>query len=139
MSGTSTLNFSGTDTVTIQDLTGSGLHLNSASPYLLVEAGSDLDYTGLVTASSLLPGATLSLDMNGYVVGVGTSTTSYTPLNINQTDANGNALTGNNAYPDLVLYLNNGQLDVVPEPGTWALMVGGLALLIVIQRRRKMD
>jgi hypothetical protein len=35
-----------------------------------------------------------------------------------------------------VLYLENGNLEVVPEPGTWALMIGGLALLIIIQRRR---
>ncbi len=136
LAGSSTLNFTGSDSVTIQDLTGGALHLNLASPYLLVEASSNGAYTGLVTDSSLLPGGTLSLNGNGYVVGVGTSTTNYTPLVINQTDANGNPLTGNNAYPSLVLYLDNGQLDVVPEPGTWALMIGGLALLIVIQRRR---
>jgi hypothetical protein len=26
---------------------------------------------------------------------------------------------------------------VVPEPGTWALMLGGLALLVVVQRARR--
>jgi hypothetical protein len=34
------------------------------------------------------------------------------------------------------LYLYNGDLEVVPEPGTWALMLGGFALLVFIQRRR---
>jgi hypothetical protein len=35
-----------------------------------------------------------------------------------------------------VLYLENVYLEVVPEPGTWALMIAGLALLVIIQRRR---
>ncbi len=146
LSGTSTLNFTGSDSVTIQDLTGGAqsatpLTLNLAAPYLLVEssATNNSAFTGLITESSQLPGATLSLDGNGFVVGVYNGSgaySNYTPLIINQTDVNGNALTGANAYAGLTLYLNNGQLDVVPEPGTWALMIGGLALLIVIQRRK---
>jgi autotransporter-associated beta strand protein len=46
-------------------------------------------------------------------------------------------------YADSYLFLvNNGsnvddiEVEVVPEPGTWAMMLGGLALLVVIQRRR---
>ena len=40
------------------------------------------------------------------------------------------------------LYLNTGsgfddiEVDVVPEPGTWAMMLGGLAVLLFWQRRR---
>jgi hypothetical protein len=52
-----------------------------------------------------------------------------TPLN----NYNGQNLS----YLTPELYLYNGDLEVVPEPGTWALMLGGLALLIVIQRRRR--
>ncbi len=47
------------------------------------------------------------------------------------------------AYADssLFLYQSNGvddiEVEVVPEPGTWAMLVGGLAVLVVWQRRRK--
>jgi hypothetical protein len=30
-------------------------------------------------------------------------------------------------------------VEVVPEPGTWAMLLGGLALLVFIQRRRKIS
>ena len=33
-------------------------------------------------------------------------------------------------------HLYNGQLEVVPEPSTWAMLLGGLALLFVFKRRR---
>ncbi len=41
-------------------------------------------------------------------------------------------------YNGSFLYVNGNQIDVevVPEPGTWALMLGGLTLLIFWQRRR---
>ena len=46
---------------------------------------------------------------------------------------------GNGSY--LVLYQSSGVDDidvvVVPEPGTWAMMLGGLAVLIVWQRRKR--
>ncbi len=47
---------------------------------------------------------------------------------------------GNGSY--LFLYQNSTtgvddiEVEVVPEPGTWALMLGGLAFLIVWQRRK---
>jgi len=31
----------------------------------------------------------------------------------------------------------NIDVEVVPEPGTWALMLGGLVLLVVCQRLRR--
>ena len=46
---------------------------------------------------------------------------------------------GNGSY--LVLYQASGVDDidvvVVPEPGTWAMMLGGLAVLVFWQRRKR--
>jgi hypothetical protein len=41
-------------------------------------------------------------------------------------------------YDGSYLYVNGDDIDVmvVPEPSTWAMMIGGLALLILVQRRR---
>jgi hypothetical protein len=47
---------------------------------------------------------------------------------------------GNGSY--LFLYQNSTtgaddiEVEVVPEPGTWALMLGGLAMLVAWQRRK---
>jgi hypothetical protein len=35
------------------------------------------------------------------------------------------------------LYLYNGDLEVVPEPSTWAMMLSGVALLLFWQRARR--
>jgi len=120
------------------DLTsGATLSLREGLPYLLISAGADSDYTGLVTS---LNGTLndLQLDGNGYVIGVGTIT-DYTAITINQFGPDGVTplVADSTIYPDAQLYLLNGDLEVVPEPGTWALMLGGLALLVVIQRRRR--
>ncbi len=130
------INFSGIDAVNLVDLTNGGLTLRLGTPYLLISAGSDSDYVGLVTELNGVLGYG-----NGFVVGVGTDTLGgYTPITINQfgsdgtTPLNPNSPTG--VYPVAQLYLYNGDLEVVPEPGTWALMLGGLAALILIQRRR---
>ncbi len=43
-------------------------------------------------------------------------------------------------YGRSFIYLTTGgniDVEVVPEPGTWALMLGGLALLVVLQRVRR--
>ncbi len=48
---------------------------------------------------------------------------------------------GNGSY--LFLYQNsttgqdNIEVEVVPEPGTWAMILGGLGMLLFWQRRRK--
>ena len=49
---------------------------------------------------------------------------------------NGTATTD---YNGVRLYLDNGDLLVVPEPKTWAMLLGGLALLVVYQRRRRQN
>ncbi len=126
------VNFTGANSVTFQDLTNGSLALTLNTPYLLIQTGAldNSDITGLVTSLN----GVLSLDGNGYVVGVGTSTTNYTPISITQLGSNGDPL--GNPYYDTSLYLFNGDLELVPEPGTWALMLGSLALLVIIQRRR---
>jgi len=57
-------------------------------------------------------------------------------FNLYATDINGTMINSSSNLEGLQLYLYNGDLEVVPEPGTWALMLGGLALLVVIQRRK---
>src|ERR1019366_6406457 len=105
--------------------------------------------TGLITESGSGPSLTYSIDGTGYVVGVLVAGSGYTggsvaptslqvtTIAINQYGPDGvTPLSGANVYAAPVLYLEGGDLEVVPEPGTWALMLGGLALLIMIQRRR---
>jgi hypothetical protein len=90
----------------------------------------------------------------------GSSTGQYTGLTLGATTTVGGVtetiITGNNlqlafgnsldqsyygANSYLVLYQSSGVDDidvvVVPEPGTWAMMLGGLALLIFVQRLRR--
>jgi fibronectin-binding autotransporter adhesin len=137
------LSFAAGDTITLTDLTsnlaggfGAGsttLQLVLKEPYLLIQAESTAGqhlltdnnlYSGLMTSGGVVGGVL----QNGYVT---------TPLTIGGTvPAGENALVGFNADR---LYLYNGQLEVVPEPGTWALMLGGLTLLVFVQRRRKND
>jgi len=144
LSGSSTLNFAGTDSVSVVDLTNGSLTLRQGTPYLLVSAASDSDYSGLVTSIDG-KASDATLDGDGYVLGVYTGSgaygSNYTVIVINQYGPDGvTPLSGSNVYAAPVLYLDAGNLEVVPEPGTWALMLGGLALLVVIQRRKnKMD
>jgi fibronectin-binding autotransporter adhesin len=145
---TSTVNFTGSDSISLVDLSNGTLTLRTGAPYLLIQAGStpgllsdDSLYSGLVTQNG---SGALSMDGNGYVLGVYNGSgalTNYTALTINQYGADGvTPLTASQTYAAPALYLNNGDLEMVPEPGTWALMLGGLALLVVIQRRRnKLD
>jgi len=151
---TGEISFTGIDTVNLVDLTTAGvsagtLALRTSTPYLLIQAGSDSDYAGLITVNFTGPTPVYSIDGNGYVVGVLTSSyaggntapvlgTDYTAITINQYGSDGVAtLTpGTTGYYDPKLYLNAGDLEVVPEPSTWALTIGGLAMLVFIQRRK---
>jgi autotransporter-associated beta strand protein len=149
------ISFTGTNTaVNLVDLTPSAtLTLREGVPFVLIQAqtggvsvGDDAYYSGLVTSAN----GTLNdlmMDGNGYVIGVleapGDSLTQGTmdnisAITINQFGPDGvTALVADSTvYPDARLYLYDGDLEVVPEPGTWALMIGGLAVLVFIQRRR---
>jgi fibronectin-binding autotransporter adhesin len=113
------LAFAAGDSITVNDLTGvNNLQLSIGTPYLLIQAGSGLAadnslYSGLVTSGGVIDGVV----QNGWV------------LNLT---LNGSATTSGPTG----LYLFNGELEVVPEPGTWALMLGGLVFLVLLQRRR---
>ena len=128
------------DTINLVDLTAGApagtvtLTLRYQNPYLLIQTalGTNSDFMNLWTTGGE--------GQNGYVLGVSDGTlTGFTPFTIAMQDINGTNLITSTNYEGLRLYLNNGDLEVVPEPGTWALMVGGLALLVVCQRRRNQD
>ncbi len=158
LAGSAQLNFAlnSIETVALTDLTTGSLSLRQGTPYLLVQAGSNSAYTNLITASGFGANTVYSIDGNGYVVGVLTSAglaneslftgvgnasgltgADYNAISITQYGPDGvTPLTGSNIYVAPALYLNNGDLEVVPEPGTWALMLGGLALLFFIQRSK---
>jgi hypothetical protein len=112
------------DTISLFDLTSGGLTLNmSNTPYVLIAAGTT---PGLLADNNLYAGITTTGGkdangniLNGYVT---------TPLNISYNSG---------SYSQSALFLNNGELEVVPEPGTWALMLGGLGMLVVLQLRRR--
>ncbi len=106
------------------------LQLRYQNPYLLVSASSNLSYN-LVTTGGY--------DQNGFVLGIGSGPGSgvLNTFNLTMYDVNGNDITTSANYYGMKLYLYNGQLEVVPEPGTWALIIGGLAALVLIQRRRR--
>ena len=109
-----------------------GLHLYSVqNPYLLIQAGSDNDYN-LETTNGY--------DVNGYVTGTssnGGTSVDTSIFNLEVTALGSSTPLSLAPYGTLDLYLYNGDLEVVPEPSTWAMMIGGLALLVLLQRRRK--
>jgi fibronectin-binding autotransporter adhesin len=110
------LTFKTGDTITVNDLTNGNLTpLVLYTPYLLIQAGSNADFSGLLTSGMT---SLSDPEANGFVENLTLQGTSAT------------------FYPGLKLYLDNGELEIVPEPGTWALMIGGLGLLVVLQRRK---
>ncbi|HEY0257558.1 MAG TPA: autotransporter-associated beta strand repeat-containing protein, partial [Candidatus Methylacidiphilales bacterium] len=127
------------DNIFLTDLTSGApvgsptLTLRYQGAYVLIE-GTAANFSNLVTTTD---GVTDVLGANGFVLGVSTgSGTNYTPFNIEMVDINGNEIDTPTNYGGLQLYLDNGELELVPEPGTWALMLGGFALLAFIQRQR---
>ena len=128
-------NTSTADSINLVDLTNGSatvsLTLRSQQPYLLIQTalGNNADFANVWTTGG--EGA------NGYILGISTGVgNAYTAFNLAAYDINGNQINTTTNLQNLRLYLYNGDLEVVPEPGTWALILGGLALLVVIQRRR---
>ena len=117
-STTNRIFFNNDPTVSILDLTSGQLILNH--DYTLIQGDAGTVYQGLST-TLIAPG--VSLITGGLTL--------LTPTGGN---------TFSQYYPTSQLYLigNNIEVDVVPEPSTWAaLLLGGIALLVVHQRRKR--
>jgi fibronectin-binding autotransporter adhesin len=99
-----------------------GTFIAANTPYVLIAGTGTNQYSGLAT--------TLINGQNVITTGPGS--------NLDLVFANDNGFYTANSY--LILYQAAGVDDievvVVPEPGTWAMMLGGLAMLFFWQRRQ---
>lgn len=106
------------------------------TPYTLITdaAGYNSATDGLMTQSETINGHTYNVIVGGLSI----AASQYFGASVN-----GLTPPGAGLYANSFLYLdsNGTSIDVmvVPEPGTWALMLGGLGLLICWQRRRNRD
>ena len=106
----------GTTTLTLNML-GTGSHdIASGTEYILFTASSAADYKDLTFSGGRI-----------------------TNFNLTLTGLASNGQANSVYYGDSYLILNGANIEilVVPEPGTWALMLGGLVLLVSIQRVRR--
>jgi len=108
--------------------------------------------TEQATVSEQSPVANLNLTLNlpsqEYVLIDGDNTT-FVGLNLGGMTALGQRILGGLAlttgnifsqdYRGSALYLKDGNIDlaVAPEPGTWGMMLGGVAILVFMQIRRR--
>ena len=111
------------------NVAGTGI-ISAYTPYVLIAgtggngtvAGSQ--YTGLTINNETIDGQNFAVITGG--------------LNLTLAPSLANSWYGTNSF----LFLNTSggvddiEVDVVPEPGTWAMILGGMAVLIFIQRRR---
>jgi autotransporter-associated beta strand protein len=135
------------------DPANSGTELSVSTTKITFGAGVSLTLN--LQNNSIITANTPYVLIAGTGSGSGLNGSQYSGLGSGGLDANNNIIiTGltlsfggsqppawyNNSY--LFLYQTAGGVDdieveVVPEPGTWALMVAGLAMLIFFQKRRK--
>ena len=109
------------------------------TPYVLI-AGTSSTSTTPGTSTGQYAGLTLGATTT---LGTGITETLITGSNTSLvfTGAVDNSFYGANSY--LILYQNAGSgiddidVEVVPEPSTWAMILGGLALLVFFQRRKR--
>jgi fibronectin-binding autotransporter adhesin len=114
--------FTGTSTVSINDLVGAQLTLNQE--YTLIQGNGNTTYdTG--SGSSLVLGATTSL---------GTQILGGLTL---ESDTAGNFFSQYYTTSQLYLVGDNIDIQVVPEPSTWAMIIGGIFALLFWQRRKQ--
>lgn len=137
---------------------GSGGYLDGAENF----SGSKLVLTGTgtvafndnvitivdLTSPTQTQGDSQLTFLQEYVLIDGSAGTTYSGLTLGGTDSFGTLITGGltlsnadaffAAYPDARLYLNGNNIDIlVPEPSTWALMIGSLAILGFYLRRQQ--
>jgi hypothetical protein len=135
--GSTTINF-GSSVVLTLNLENEPSVIPAYTPYVLI-AGNDGtgadQYTGLNLGAS---SGNLSTGLTTIINGSGEGQAGN--LTLLFTGATNQTFYGASSY--LALYQNSStgvddiEVLVVPEPSTWALMLGGLGLLIVWQRRR---
>jgi hypothetical protein len=111
-----TVAFTGTSTVTINDLVDANLTLNQK--YVLIQ-GDDTTYTGLQFG-----------DPNSPLLITG-------GLSLLAANTPGNFFSEWYGTSQLFLDGDNIVIDVVPEPQTWATLLGGFILLAFVQARRR--
>jgi len=130
----------GSNPVTLTlNLQGSGTAVSV--PYFVLIAGTVAtpftdQYSGLTLSNTSISkdGGTLTQILNSAVGGSGNLV-----LALNTANYSGSAFYGN--QESLYLFQTSSGIDdivVIPEPGAWAMMLGGLAMLIFWQRRRNM-
>jgi len=123
------------------NLQGSSI-IASGSTYVLIagttasggsgQLGSQYTGLDLGTSTSLGSGITETKILNSDFGGTGSLNLSF---------GSANSYYGSNSYLFLYQNANTGvddiEVEVVPEPGTWALMLSGLGMLLFIQSRRR--
>ncbi len=123
--------------VAINDLVGASLQLDTA--YVLMQGNG---HTTFEDAGALwgLTGGTGLAAFNGTISGLGGDTLFQITggLSLLPSDTNGNFFSQWYGSSVLIYDATTDSIDVevVPEPGTWAMMLGGLGLLVAWQRRR---
>ena len=105
--------------------TSNTLQLRTENPYLLIDGVANSDFNVYTTGG---------YQQNGWITGFGAGNAGG--VNISVFDINGNNITVSGNYAGLQLYLFNGNIEVVPEPGTYAMILGGLMVLVCLQRRK---
>lgn len=148
---TSKLTLNGTTSaVTPNNIENANLTFNldtaSTNSNELVVGNSTINFSNVTLTLNLLGNKTIAPN-TAYVLIAGTGTNQYTGFTV---DPVTNRITGLNlvfanvgGYQNSYLFLNTAggvddiEVEVVPEPGTWAMMLGGVAALILLQRRRK--
>ncbi len=117
LGATSSVVFNGTNTLTFNLQGGTTIANGTLYDLFTDTAGtSPFSGTGYSVTGGVISGLTLVFDVNG----------------VTQTMYSGSflQLSGSNINLDVVV-------ASVPEPGTWALMLGGFALLVIFQRARR--
>ena len=136
-----TINFdangTGNSVVSINDLVGASLQLDTA--YVLIQGNTKTTFedNGAAWLNALSTGLEA---FNGTASNLGDDTLYQITSGLSLLPAGTEGNFFSNWYgPSVLIYdasTDSIDIEVVPEPGTWGLLLGGLAVLILIQRRK---